>query len=131
MIILQLTHTDLDGVACSVLLILYTPYYTAIDTTFGNHNSSQNLIADTVFFNPEMQICVLVLVINISPSPKSMDIIDDNHCPVAVLDHHKAALWLNEYGLKHIMIDYEPGKQLVVHHYIMFILITGIKLIII
>ena len=100
------THTDLDGVGCEILgRILFREN---INVTRCNYDNIDNKVEE--FLNNTEEYDKLFIT-DISVSKKIADKLNSISDKVILLDHHKTALWLNEYPYALVQVEDESiGK---------------------
>lgn len=91
-----LTHYDLDGISCGIL----GKYYLGdcIDIEYCSNNNVNQ--AFEMALNGEYE---QIWVTDLSISKENADKVNGN-IPVVLLDHHKSALWLNEYSFARVQV---------------------------
>jgi oligoribonuclease NrnB/cAMP/cGMP phosphodiesterase (DHH superfamily) len=89
------THTDLDGVGCAILGKL--AFGDNIDIEYVDYNNVDVIVAN--FFNSkEFDTYNTIYITDISVGKETAEIIDSkDFTNIRLLDHHKTALWLNDY----------------------------------
>lgn len=101
------THTDLDGVSCEILgKIAFGEDIDVVRCGYGN-------IDDKVeeFINSDEEYDKL-LITDISVKKELADALNNVSDKVILLDHHKTALWLNEYSYALVQVEDESiGKM--------------------
>lgn len=101
------THTDLDGVSCEILgRIAFGEDIDVVRCGYGN-------IDDKVeeFINSDEEYDKLFIT-DISVKKELADALNNVSDKVILLDHHKTALWLNEYPFALVQVEDESvGKM--------------------
>ena len=101
------THTDLDGVSCEILgRIAFGEDINVVRCGYGN-------IDDKVeeFINSDEEYDKLFIT-DISVKKELADALNNVSDKVILLDHHKTALWLNEYPFALVQVEDESvGKM--------------------
>lgn len=101
------THTDLDGVSCEILgRIAFGEDIDVVRCGYGN-------IDDKVeeFINSDEEYDKLFIT-DISVKKELADALNNVSDKVILLDHHKTALWLNEYPYALVQVENESvGKM--------------------
>ena len=101
------THTDLDGVSCEILgKIAFGEDIDVVRCGYGN-------IDDKVeeFINSDEEYDKLFIT-DISVKKELADALNNVSDKVILLDHHKTALWLNEYPFALVQVEDESvGKM--------------------
>ena len=101
------THTDLDGVSCEILgRIAFGEDIDVVRCGYGN-------IDDKVeeFINSDEEFDKLFIT-DISVKKELANTLNNVSDKVILLDHHKTALWLNEYPYALVQVEDESiGKQ--------------------
>ena len=101
------THTDLDGVSCEILgRIAFGEDIDVVRCGYGN-------IDDKVeeFINSDEEYDKLFIT-DISVKKELADALNNVSDKVILLDHHKTALWLNEYPYALVQVEDESiGKM--------------------
>ena len=101
------THTDLDGVSCEILgRIAFGEDIDVVRCGYGN-------IDDKVeeFINSDEEYDKLFIT-DISVKKELADALNNVSDKVILLDHHKTALWLNEYSYALVQVEDESiGKM--------------------
>ena len=101
------THTDLDGVSCEILgRIAFGEDIDVVRCGYGN-------IDDKVeeFINSDEEYDKLFIT-DISVKKELADALNNISDKVILLDHHKTALWLNEYPFALVQVEDESvGKM--------------------
>ena len=101
------THTDLDGVSCEILgRIAFGEDIDVVRCGYGN-------IDDKVeeFINSDEEYDKLFIT-DISVKKELADVLNNVSDKVILLDHHKTALWLNEYPFALVQVEDESvGKM--------------------
>ena len=101
------THTDLDGVSCEILgRIAFGEDIDVVRCGYGN-------IDDKVeeFINSDEEFDKLFIT-DISVKKELADALNNVSDKVILLDHHKTALWLNEYPFALVQVEDESvGKM--------------------
>lgn len=101
------THTDLDGVSCEILgRIAFGEDIDVVRCGYGN-------IDDKVeeFINSDEEYDKLFIT-DISVKKELADALNNISDKVILLDHHKTALWLNEYPYALVQVEDESiGKM--------------------
>ena len=101
------THTDLDGVSCEILgRIAFGEDIDVVRCGYGN-------IDDKVeeFINSDEKYDKLFIT-DISVKKELADALNNVSDKVILLDHHKTALWLNEYPFALVQVEDESvGKM--------------------
>ena len=101
------THTDLDGVSCEILgKIAFEENIDVVRCGYGN-------IDDKVeeFINSDEEYDKLFIT-DISVKKELADALNNVSDKVILLDHHKTALWLNEYPYALVQVEDESiGKM--------------------
>lgn len=101
------THTDLDGVSCEILgRIAFGENIDVVRCGYGN-------IDDKVeeFINSDEEYDKLFIT-DISVKKELADALNNVSDKVILLDHHKTALWLNEYPYALVQVEDESvGKM--------------------
>ena len=101
------THTDLDGVSCEILgRIAFGEDIDVVRCGYGN-------IDDKVeeFINSDEEYDKLFIT-DISVKKELADTLNNISDKVILLDHHKTALWLNEYPFALVQVEDESvGKM--------------------
>ena len=101
------THTDLDGVSCEILgRIAFEEDIDVVRCGYGN-------IDDKVeeFINSDEEYDKLFIT-DISVKKELADALNNVSDKVILLDHHKTALWLNEYPYALVQVeDKSVGKM--------------------
>lgn len=101
------THTDLDGVSCEILgKIAFGEDIDVVRCGYGN-------IDDKVeeFINSDEEYDKLFIT-DISVKKELADALNNVSDKVILLDHHKTALWLNEYSYALVQVEDESiGKM--------------------
>ena len=101
------THTDLDGVSCEILgRIAFGEDVDVVRCGYGN-------IDDKVeeFINSDEEYDKLFIT-DISVKKELADALNNISDKVILLDHHKTALWLNEYPFALVQVEDESvGKM--------------------
>lgn len=101
------THTDLDGVSCEILgRIAFGEDIDVVRCGYGN-------IDDKVeeFINSDEEYDKLFIT-DISVKKELADALNNVSDKVILLDHHKTALWLNEYPFALVQVeDKSVGKM--------------------
>lgn len=101
------THTDLDGVSCEILgRIAFGEDIDVVRCGYGN-------IDDKVeeFINSDEEYDKLFIT-DISVKKELADTLNNVSDKVILLDHHKTALWLNEYPFALVQVEDESvGKM--------------------
>ena len=101
------THTDLDGVSCEILgRIAFGEDIDVVRCGYGN-------IDDKVeeFINNDEEYDKLFIT-DISVKKELADALNNVSDKVILLDHHKTALWLNEYPFALVQVEDESiGKM--------------------
>ena len=101
------THTDLDGISCEILgRIAFGEDIDVIRCGYGN-------IDDKVeeFINSDEEYDKLFIT-EISVKKELADALNNVSDKVILLDHHKTALWLNEYPFALVQVEDESvGKM--------------------
>lgn len=92
-----LTHDDLDGIACGIL----GKYYLGdcIDVEYCSNNNINQ--AFEVALNGEYE---QIWITDLSISKENADKVINQNIPVVLLDHHKSALWLNDYQFAEVQV---------------------------
>ena len=101
------THTDLDGISCEILgRIAFGEDIDVVRCGYGN-------IDDKVeeFINSDEEYDKLFIT-DISVKKELADALNNVSDKVILLDHHKTALWLNEYPFALVQVEDESvGKM--------------------
>ena len=101
------THTDLDGISCEILgRIAFGEDINVVRCGYGN-------IDDKVeeFINSDEEYDKLFIT-DISVKKELADALNNVSDKVILLDHHKTALWLNEYPFALVQVEDESvGKM--------------------
>ena len=100
------THTDLDGVGCEILGKLVFKENIDIERCgYGNIDSKvEEFLTDINKYDK-------VFITDISVNKKVADKLNNISDKVVLLDHHKTALWLNEYPYALVQVEDESiGK---------------------
>jgi len=90
--ILHVTHNDLDGVGCAILV---KKCYDFVDTYYLNYDDVDTFIQNN-YANYEQ-----LIISDISPSEETFKYIE-NHIEIVFIDHHKTSLHLGEYALSYL-----------------------------
>ncbi|MGC8768901.1 DHH family phosphoesterase [Calditerrivibrio sp.] len=90
--ILHVTHNDLDGVGCAILV---KRCYDFVDTYYLNYDDVDSFIQNN-YANYEQ-----LIISDISPSEETFKYIE-NHIEIVFIDHHKTSLHLGEYALSYL-----------------------------
>jgi len=85
--ILHVTHNDLDGVGCAILV---RRCYDYVETFYLNYDDVDNFIQNN-YTNYDQ-----LIISDISPSEETLKYIE-NHIEVVFIDHHKTSVHLGEY----------------------------------
>lgn len=120
------THTDLDGVGCSILLKHFYRDHKNLDISYCNYNDINEIVLDfldTVDNINEYQIFITDISVNENVA-NQLDIINSEYKNVCLLDHHVTAEWLNKYDwatVKEFMNKSQKtsGTQLLYNHFMM------------
>ena len=96
------THTDLDGVGCEILGKLVFKENINIERCgYGNIDSKvEEFLTDINKYDK-------VFITDISVNKKVADKLNNISDKVVLLDHHKTALWLNEYPYALVQVEDE------------------------
>lgn len=107
------THTDLDGVSCSILLrLMFTEH--AVDVTYCNYDDVNGKIEDFLL-NELDDSYERIFITDISVNEKVAKMLDTIKTKIHLLDHHKNLECLNEYDW--VTIDTtECGTSLLYKH---------------
>lgn len=96
--ILLLTHNDLDG---SGPVIILNKYFELIETIHCSNENMDQIISDNVLNEDILNSYDAVFITDIHCSKDTADKINElnknNQDKIFLLDHHKTAMWLNEY----------------------------------
>ena len=101
------THTDLDGVGCEILGKLAFGEDISIDRcNYGNIDSEvEKFLKNTNKYDK-------IFITDISVNKEVADELNNISNKVVLLDHHKTALWLNEYPYALVQVEDESvGKM--------------------
>ena len=101
------THTDLDGVSCEILgKIAFGEDIDVVRCNYGDINAKvEELINSTEEYD---KLFITDISVNKEIADKLLSISDK----VILLDHHKTALWLNEYPYALVQVEDESiGKM--------------------
>ena len=101
------THTDLDGVGCEILGKLVFKENINIERChYGNIDSEvEEFLKDVNKYDK-------VFITDISVNKEVADKLNNISDKVVLLDHHKTALWLNEYLYALVQVEDESvGKM--------------------
>ncbi|MCA1927962.1 MAG: phosphoesterase, partial [Calditerrivibrio sp.] len=79
--ILHVTHNDLDGVGCAILV---KKCYDFVETFYLNYDEVDNFIQNN--YNKYDQI----IITDISPSEEIFNFLE-NHIEIVFIDHHKTS----------------------------------------
>jgi oligoribonuclease NrnB/cAMP/cGMP phosphodiesterase (DHH superfamily) len=106
------THTDLDGVACAILLHKFISNYRndyILNTQFCNYNDIDKKVLDLINCN-NVEDGSIMYITDISVSKETAITLDnyhyDHNIDLHLLDHHKTALYLNKYNWADVCIDH-------------------------
>jgi len=100
------THTDLDGVGCAIIGKLAFP---TIDVEYCDYDNVNEKIAKYVY-DEEYKNYSTTFITDISVDKTVATMIDNAYTSsneFVLLDHHKTALWLNEYQWAEVREIYE------------------------
>lgn len=96
--ILLLTHNDLDG---SGPVIILNKYFELIETIHCSNENMDQIISDNVLNEDILNSYDAVFITDIHCSKDTANKINEldknNQDKIFLLDHHKTAMWLNEY----------------------------------
>ncbi|MEF3254162.1 MAG: DHH family phosphoesterase, partial [Deferribacterales bacterium] len=84
--ILHITHNDLDGVGCSILI---KKCYDFVETFYLNYDAVDSFIQNN--YHRYNQI----IITDISPNEETFNFIE-NHLEIVFIDHHKTSLHLSD-----------------------------------
>lgn len=85
-----ITHDDLDGISCGILGTHFLG--DRIDVTYSCNDNVDNEFIKALNGNYNE-----IWVTDLSISKENADKVEQQNIPVVLLDHHRSALWLNEY----------------------------------
>ena len=101
------THTDLDGVSCEILGRI--AFGEDIDVVRCGYGNIDNKVEE--FINSDEEYDKLFIT-DISVKKELADVLNNVSDKVILLDHHKTALWLNEYPFALVQVEDESvGKM--------------------
>lgn len=96
--ILLLTHNDLDG---SGPVIILNKYFELVETIHCSNENMEQIISENVLNEDILNSYDAVFITDIHCSKDTADKINEldknNQDKIFLLDHHKTAMWLNEY----------------------------------
>lgn len=112
------THTDLDGVGCAIVLktMMKKVYHviTDIDISYHDYDDINSSVMDYVM-NTNVDDYDYIYITDISVNEETAQKLDklviDERVRVVLIDHHKTALWLNEYEWAHVYSNDESPKS--------------------
>ena len=101
------THTDLDGVSCEILgKIAFGENIDVVRCGYGNIDDK---VEEFINSNEEYD---KLFITDISVKKELADALNNVSDKVILLDHHKTALWLNEYPFALVQVEDESvGKM--------------------
>jgi len=86
-VILHITHNDLDGVSCGILL---NKYLKDVETIYCNYAQVDDALIENA------RLADRVIISDLSPSRRAYERVM-GEVEVIVIDHHQTSTWLNEY----------------------------------
>lgn len=97
----NVTHTDLDGISCGILL---KKLDSNIETIYANYGDVDNTLL-------ALQQPANIYISDISCSKSTLMELLDKGNKVVVLDHHKTALWLNDISHPNLYCKVDTSKS--------------------
>jgi oligoribonuclease NrnB/cAMP/cGMP phosphodiesterase (DHH superfamily) len=99
------THTDLDGIGCSILGKIY--YGTNnINVEYCEYNNINEKVLECDFERYEK-----IFITDLSVNDEVAEKIDKLNGKFNLIDHHETALWLNKYDWAQVKTKKEDGKK--------------------
>jgi oligoribonuclease NrnB/cAMP/cGMP phosphodiesterase (DHH superfamily) len=110
------THNDEDGVSCGILGKLA---FKEIDIEYCGYGEIDEKIQNYLK-SDENTLDVFIFITDISVNKETADLINELYIAenakekLLLLDHHKTALWLNEYNWANVTVHrtYQPDKHI-------------------
>lgn len=100
-LIYNVTHTDLDGISCGILLKKMDSNIETIYANYGDIDST--LLA--------LQQPASIYITDISCGEQTLMELLDNGNKVIILDHHKTALWLNSISHPNLYCNIDTSRS--------------------
>lgn len=114
-LIINVTHTDLDGVGCAIVSTAKHRTVNVIYADYGNVNERVNEALDMIIdFDIALDVVTFIIsdISVVADTAKRLDDLSMNGLNVILADHHKTAEWLNAYSWATVRSEGHSGASL-------------------